>query len=302
MNTRRRKLNGWTTFDTVVTVIVGIALVITLYPLLYVFSCSISDPNMVSGGMVVLLPKGFSTLAYEIVMKNNDFWYAMLVTVFYCVITCSMHLVTTIFVAYPLTRKNLKFRRYVVYFLLIPMYFGGGMIPTFMVVTKLGLYNSIWALVLPGVGISNIILCRTFMMNLPAELSDAALIDGCGQWKNLWKIVVPLSKPVLAVISMFNLVSTWNNWFNASIYITKKELKPIQLYMKEILASVSAVGDKALMSSLSVEEQLKMMELAKSANQIRYAMIILTAAPILCVYPMFQKHFAKGIMVGSLKG
>ena len=210
---------------------------------------------------------------------------------------------TTVAISYPLTRQNLKFRKLLTYYLLIPMYFSGGMIPAFIVITKVGLYNSPLALVLPGCySIGNIILCRTFMASLPGELIDSALIDGSDQFRTFLKIVLPLSKPVLAVIMIYTIVGVWNAWFEASIYTTNKAIQPVQLYVRNILASTANMFQNQVISQMPMEMQKKYQEMALSANQIKYAMIVITTAPIIAVYPMFQKHFTKGIMLGSLKG
>ncbi|MBR2950347.1 MAG: carbohydrate ABC transporter permease [Lachnospiraceae bacterium] len=303
MKIRKGKLHGWTFFDTVITIIASIALALTLYPMIYVFSCSFSDTKAVLAGEVVLWPVGFSLKAYEIVMQNVEYWRSMLNSVGYVIANCILMFLTTVSMAYPLSRPNLKFRKFVTYFLLIPMYFGGGMIPTYLLISKLGLYNTPWALILPGCyGIWNIILCRTFMASLPEELIDSSLIDGCSQFATFRKIVIPLSKPVIAVIMIYTIVGTWNAWFGASIYTSRQELWPVQLYLKHLLAATTATTDQKLLESLSKEAYEAARQAALSANQIKYSMIILTTAPIIAVYPMFQKHFTKGIMLGSLKG
>lgn len=303
MNRKYKKLNGWTMFDVVVIVIAIAVCVVTLYPLLYVISCSISDPKMVLAGKVVLLPVGFSLGAYELVVSNMQFWRTMLNSVLYVVAGCVLMLFTTITVAYPLTRPNLKYRKFLTYYLLIPMYFGGGMIPTFIVVNKLGLYNTPWALIIPGCySIWNIILCRTFMASLPEELIDSALIDGSDQIRTLLKIVIPLSKPVLAVILIYTIVGVWNSWFNASIYTTDKAIQPVQLYLRNVLESTTGSLSSQMTKDLPKEMVERYREIALSANQIKYAMIVITILPIVAVYPMFQKHFTKGVMLGSLKG
>lgn len=302
MARRQKRLNGWTGFDTIVVVLAALICIVTLYPMIYVFSCSISDPLMVLAGKVIFFPKGFSLDAYHIVMADAAFWRSFLNSVLYVVAGCLLMLFTTVAVAYPLTRPNLKCRKVLTYYLLIPMYFSGGMIPSFIVITKLGLYNSFWSLILPGCyGIWNIILCRTFMASLPNELIESALIDGSDQIQTLLKIVIPLSKPVIAVIMIYTIVGVWNSWFNASIYTSNKDIQPVQLYMKNVLAATSAATSD-IMETLPAELQAKYRQMALSGNQIKYAMIMIATLPIVFVYPLFQKHFTKGIMLGSLKG
>lgn len=300
---KKKRLNRWTAFDTVVTVLALAAVAVTLFPMLYVAACSISDPKMVLAGKVTLIPRGFSMDAYSIVISNMDFWRGFRNSILYVVVGCLLMLFTTVAISYPLTRQNLKFRKLLTYYLLIPMYFSGGMIPAFIVITKVGLYNSPLALVLPGCySIGNIILCRTFMASLPGELIDSALIDGSDQFRTFLKIVLPLSKPVLAVIMIYTIVGVWNAWFEASIYTTNKAIQPVQLYVRNILASTANMFQNQVISQMPMEMQKKYQEMALSANQIKYAMIVITTAPIIAVYPMFQKHFTKGIMLGSLKG
>ena len=303
MKKKTKKLFRWTPFDTVVMMLAILVCVITLYPMIYVFSCSISDPKSVLAGEVVLYPVGFSLDAYNMVVNNPQFWRSMLNSVFYVVAECILMFLTTVLVAYPLTRPNLKFRTVLTYYLLIPMYFSGGMIPAYLVICNLGLYNSPWSLVLPGCyGIWNIILCRTFMASLPQELIDSALIDGSDQFRAFLKIVIPLSKPVMAVIMIYTIVGTWNAWFGASIYTTNRDIQPVQLYMRHVLAATSTSMQSQMLEQLPEELRLAYQKKALAANQIKYALIVLTTLPIVAVYPMFQKHFTKGIMLGSLKG
>lgn len=297
------KRNRWTVFDVVVTFIAIVAIIITLYPMVYVFACSISDPTAVLAGKVILWPVGFSTDAYLIVFKNPNFWRALFNSVIYVIAGCILMFFTTVTVAYPLTRPNLKFRKFLTYYLLIPMYFGGGMIPSYIVISKLGLYNTVWALILPGsYSIWNIILCRTYMKSLSNELVDSALIDGADQIRTLWKIVLPLSKPVIAVIMIYTIVGVWNSWFGAQLYTTNKDIQPLQLYLKKIINETGVGMQREVLQALPYEEQVRLQKQAFSANQIKYAVIFATSVPIIAVYPMFQKHFTKGIMLGSLKG
>lgn len=292
----------WTMFDIVVTVIAVIACFICFYPMWYVICLSISDPIMASSGRVSFWPMGFTIQSYEMITKNLNFWIAFRNSIGYVIINCVLMLLTTICVAYPLTRPDLKFRKLVTYFLLIPMYFGGGMIPAFLVVTKLGLYNNPLSLILPSCyGIWNIILCRTYMASIPGELSEAAMIDGASVFKVLTDVIVPLSKPVLAVIMIYTVVGVWNSWFSASIYVTRRDIQPVQLYLRNLINSAQTIS-KDLQENMSAEMWEIYQRQLLSARQLQYSMIVIVTLPILLVYPMFQKHFTKGIMLGSLKG
>lgn len=300
---RQKSFRGkWTMFDIVVTVIAVIACFICFYPMWYVICLSISDPIMASSGRVSFWPMGFTMSSYEMITQNLNFWIAFRNSIGYVIINCVLMLLTTICVAYPLTRPDLKFRKFVTYFLLIPMYFGGGMIPSFLVVTNLGLYNNPLALILPGCyGIWNIILCRTYMASIPNELSEAAMIDGASVFSVLTRVIVPLSKPVLAVIMIYTVVGVWNSWFGASIYITRREFQPVQLYLRNLLNSAATLA-KDLEENMSAEMWELYQRQMMSTRQLQYSMVVVVTLPILLVYPMFQKHFTKGIMLGSLKG
>ena len=205
--------------------------------------------------------------------------------------------------AFPLTRPNLKFRKFVTFFLLIPMYFGGGMIASFIVVAKfLDLYNTVWAIILPGVSIWNIILCKTFLQSIPAELSEAAYIDGASNTQVLLKIFVPLAKPVLAVISIYTIVGIWNSWFGSMLYQSDTSLHPAQMYLQRILIQQNVNLAELIKKGATKEMIEAAAESANLAKQLKYSMIVVVTLPILMVYPLFQKHFVKGVMLGSLKG
>lgn len=300
---RKSRLNHWTAFDTVVTIIAIFACFITIYPMWYVIAMSLSDPIAAGSGAVTFWPVGFSIESYKIVGLDKEFWRAFLNSVFYVIVGVVLMLFNMIAIAYPLTRKNLWGRKWLTYFLLIPMYFGGGMIPSFIVVTKLGLYNSPLSLILPGCySIMNIILCRTFLLSLPQELSEAAFLDGATNLQALWKIYLPLSKPIIAVISIYTIAGVWNSWFGASIYTTDTSIQPVQLFLRNVLVSMQTGMRATNQSGMTKEVMEAMAEQAMTARQLRYAMIVIVTMPLLLVYPLFQKHFTKGVMLGSLKG
>ena len=297
---RRRRLQHWTSFDVVVTLIAVFTCFITIYPMWYVIVMSVSDPAAAAAGKVTFWPVGFSVSSYELVLNNPRFWISIRNSVLYVLVGCVLMLFTTMSVAYPLTRPNLKGRKLVNLFLIIPMYFGGGMIPSFILVTKLGLYNSPLALILPGCySIWNIILCRTYLASIPHELGEAAFIDGATNMQALMRIYLPLAKPVLAVILIYTIVGVWNTWFSAVLYTTRQEIQPIQVYLQTVL---NAANPKDLGVNYTPEALEVYMRRAMNARQVKYAVIVVVTVPILMVYPMFQKHFTKGIMLGSLKG
>lgn len=280
-----------------------VAGMITIYPMWYVIVMSCSDPVAASGMNVTFWPIGFYLGSYQIIFKEVDFWIAIRNSIYYVLIGTVLMLMTTMLVAYPLTRPNLKWRKACVIFLLIPMYFSGGMIPSFIVVTQLGLYNTPWATILPGsYGIWNIILCKTFLQSIPHDISDAAQIDGASNLQMLGKIYLPLSRPVLAVIAIYTIVGVWNSWFGAKIYQTRPAIQPVQLYLQRVLVEQSIDMTKMMEQNMTKEMIEAAAARALSARQLKYSMIVIVTLPIIMVYPMFQKHFIKGVMLGSLKG
>lgn len=284
-------------FDIALNVIIWILMLFTLYPMFYVFILSISDPVEAAAMNVYLWPKGFSITSYRILFNNPTMWRSYGYTILYVLSGTVLMLITSVMGAYPLLEKNLFGRKILVYYLIIPMYFSGGMIPSFLLISKLGIYNTVWAMILPGaVGIWNIILTRTFFTSIPITLKESAFIDGANHFTILFKIYLPLSKPILAVISIYTVVGIWNSWFNAMIYLPNVELQPLQMYLRRVLIEQSVDLTK-LPASAQEEAFLKKM----SSLQLRYSMIIFTTLPVLFVYPFFQKYFIKGAMIGSLK-
>ena len=300
---QRKKLKRLTLFDVIVLILSAGACFITIYPMWYVIIMSISDPVVAAGSGVTFWPSGFYLGSYQIILREMDFWLSVRNSVLYVIAGLVLMLVTTLLVAYPLTRPNLKGRKACVIFLLIPMYFSGGMIPSFILITKLGLYNTPWATILPGAyGIWNIILCKTYLQSIPHELAEAAYIDGAGNMQALTRIYLPLSKPVLAVISIYTIVGIWNSWFGAKLYQPNPAIQPVQLYLQKVLVEQSVDLSKMMEQNMTQEMMEAMTAKAMSARQLKYSMIVVVTLPIIMVYPMFQKHFVKGVMLGSLKG
>lgn len=295
MGIAKKKMN---TSQLIIIAICLLICLITVYPMYYVLVISISDPVEVSKGGIYFFPKGFSFRSYKIISSDLRLWRSVLNSIFYVVASTTLMLITSSLGAYPLTCKNLLGRKYIVAFLLIPMYFGGGMIPSFLLIYKLGIYNTVWALILPGaVGIMNIILMRTYLMTIPFEVAESAFMDGARHFTVMSKIYVPLAKPVLAVIAIYTIVGVWNSWFGAMVYLPNERLHPVQMYLQRILIA-NTVDLTKLETMEEVEKALGEMMVA---SQLKYTMIIFVTLPIIMVYPMFQKHFIKGVMLGSLK-
>lgn len=279
----------------VLAVLIGL---VTLYPMYYVLILSLSEPTAAATMQVYTIPKGFSLDSYILLFKDSNMWRAYLNTLMYEVPTTLLMLLTCVLAAFPLTYKRLPGRKLVTMFLLVPMYFSGGMIPSFLLITKLGLYNNPWSQILPVCfSIWNIILVKSFFSSIPETLREAAKIDGANVYQTLIKVYLPMATPILAVISVYTIVGVWNSWFNALVYLPQERWQPLQLYLRRILVeskqNITAVLDPAAAQEM-VKRQL-------SNAQLKYAMIIFTTLPILVVYPFFQRYFVKGMMLGSLK-
>jgi len=273
--------------------------VITVYPMYYVIIRSISDPVKSLTRPVIFYPQGLYFGSYKLIIQDANMWRAYANTIFYVVCGTVLMLISSVLGGYPLVVNNLIGRKWIVRFLLIPMYFSGGMIPTFLLINKLNMYDSYLAMILPGaVGIMNIILTRTYFTTIPISLSESAKMDGANHFRILAQIYVPLSKPILAVIAIYTIVGIWNSWFNAMIYLPSAEKHPLQMYLQRIL-----VAQTVDLTQLKTAEDLReAQEKALGATQMKYSMIVFITLPILFVYPLFQKHFIKGVMLGSLKG
>lgn len=277
----------------VTVLIMLVAFVVTLYPFLYVFSMSLSDQGSVLRQEVWLLPKGLNLHSYQKVFSDPAIWVAYGNTVYYTVVGTLINVVMTCMMAYPLSRRRFWGRGVLSMAVVFTMLFSGGMIPSFLLIKNLGLYNTRWALLLPGaISAFNLILARTFFMGLPESLMESASIDGAGEATILWKIVVPLSKPIVAVLTLFYAVGHWNSYFNALLYIPDIKLQPLQMFLVKLLV---------LEQDQMAEGGEDMLRLTLDAMQTKYATIIAVIVPILCVYPFLQKYFAQGVMIGAIK-
>lgn len=276
----------------------GLCCIVTVYPMYYVLIRSVSAPEHALAGDMLLFPKGFDLNSYRVILSDTTLWHAYGNTLLYVVVTTLLMLLFCTLCAYPLCMPGLLGKKAVVTYLLVPMYFSGGLIPTFLVMNRLGLYNNIWAVILPGsLSIWNIILARTYFASIPDTIRESAAIDGASHFTILLRIYTPLAKPILAVISIYTIVITWNSWFNALVYLPDTALQPLQLYLRRVL-----LENTVDLTKLPMNEVAEAVRRSLSNVQLKYAMIIFTTLPVLFAYPFFQKHFVKGIMVGSLKG
>lgn len=271
-------------------------LLIVLYPLVFVLSASISNPAAVSRGELWLFPKEITFVGYQKVFQNREILTGYGNTILYTVIGTSINLLMTILAAFPLSRTNLPGRNVIMFALVFTMFFSGGLIPSYLVVKKLGLLNSMWALVLPGaVSVYNIIIMRTFFRtSVPYEVQEAAMIDGCTTLQILYRIMLPLSMPIIAVMVLFYSVDHWNSYFSALIYLTDRDKFPLQLILREIL--IQNQMDKMAGGASALSEQIMY------GQAIKYAVVIVANLPVFLLYPFLQRYFVKGMTIGAIKG
>ena len=274
----------------------GFILLSVLYPLYFVVIASFSDPSAVASGQVWLVPKGLTLDGYKELFRHNEIWTGYANTILYTIAGTFIGVAVNIFAAYALSKKDLVGRKVLMWLFVFTMFFNGGLVPTFITIKDFGLYNTFWVMVLPfSVSVYNIIVARTFFENtIPAELNDAAKIDGCGNIYYFFKIVLPLSKAILAVIALWTAVGMWNSYFNALVYLKDSWRYPLQLVLRNIL-----ITNNLQMSFGSGEA----MQIAlRLSNLMRYSVIIVSTLPIMCVYPFAQKYFNQGVMIGAVKG
>ncbi len=289
------KLNSDKCFYTLVYIIVGIAFIVTLYPFIYVISVSISSANAVNRGDVFFWPVGFSLDGYRQVLNNNTIWTSYRNTIFYTLVGTAFNMIATVMAAYPLSRKTFCARRFFNFFIVFVMYISGGLIPTYLLITKLGFYNNRWVMIIPSLVSSyNIMVCRSAFSAIPDEVMESAFIDGANDIQILSKIAVRLITPTIAVLTLYYAVGHWNNFFTAFLYLSKQELQPLQVILRRVLILASTeFRDKSMVGRA---------EKYTATLQVRYATIVVATLPILAIYPFIQKYFVKGVMLGAVKG
>lgn len=284
-------------FNFVNNILMLLLTIVTLYPIIYVASCSLSSPNAVMTGKVRLWPVEFGFKGYEACFKNEDIFIGYRNTIFYTVVGTILNVVFTLIAAYPLSRKELVGRGVFSFMLAFTMWFNGGMIPNYLLMKKIGAINTPFAMWLPGLmSVWNVIITRTFIQsNIPEEIYESATLDGCGYGTYFAKMVLPLSGAIIAVISLFSAVGHWNAYFNAFLYISKDNLQPLQVVLRNILLQ-NEMSSETFSSMVTDSAEAGLQELLK------YSLIMVACLPIWCVYPFVQKFFIKGVMVGSIKG
>lgn len=294
-NKHKREGNGL--FHFINYFILTLVFLIVAYPLYFVLIASISDPSMVGTGQVILFPKKITFEGYKGVFANNQILNGYKNSIIYTVVGVLFSVAATVPAAYALSRRSLPGRKMLMILIVFTMYFSGGMIPTYLVVNNLNLTNSLWSLVLPAMIVPyNLIIARTFFeSSLPDEIREAAMLDGCTEFKYFTKVVMPLSGAIVAIMILFYGVAQWNTYFNALLYIKDQILYPLQLVLRNILIQNQVPADM-------VGDVAQAAIRAQRAELIKYVSIIVSAAPLLILYPFVQKHFVKGVMVGSVKG
>lgn len=272
--------------------------IVVLYPIVYIISASVSSSTAVNSGEMWLWPVDFSWEGYRRVLQNQDIWTGYRNTLFYAVVGTAINLTLTIPCAYALSRKDFSGRNSIMLFIVFTMFFSGGLIPSYLLIRDLGMLNTVWALMIPkAVAVFNIIVTRTFFQStIPRELEEASEIDGCSNFRLFVWIVLPLSAPIIAVMALFYGVMHWNSFFDALIYLQNRQLYPLQLILREILV-LNEVSDEMMFGT--AEDHAAQ---ARIADVIKYAVIIVSTLPIIFVYPLLQRYFVKGVMIGSLKG
>lgn len=294
--------NSWSRniFLVIDVIVLSLLVLICIYPLIYVIFASLSDSNALMAHEGLLLkPIGFNTVAYGAVAKNPNILNGYKNTIFILVVGVTINLIMTSIAAYVLSRRNLMWKKVILWIMLFTMYFSGGLVPNYLLVQNIGLYDSIWSLILPGaMSTYNMIILRTAFASIPDSLEEAAFLDGATHLQILWHVILPLAKATMAVMVLYYGVAHWNAWFNASIYLQDKSKYPLQMVLKEILIAndtASMAGNMGASGSTSVDSQ-------NIAESIKYAVIVVATVPILCIYPLLQKYFVKGVMIGAVKG
>lgn len=293
-----RESHGDRIMQVIVAIILLVILIVVAYPVLYVISCSFSSADAISAGKVILWPVSPTLAGYNFVFNYKQVWVGYRNTLFYTVTGTTLHLLLTLLAAYPLSKQYYQGKKVVTTLFLIAMLTSAGLIPTFIVKYKLGLYNSIWAVILAGaLSINHVIIMRTaFRSSIPGELFDAATIDGASDFQCLVKIAIPLAKATISVITLYAAVSKWNEYFTAMIYLRDKDLYPLQLFLRPILTAAMQFD----LSTIGSADMLAQVE--RGTEQIKYALIVVTTVPVLVLYAIVQKYFEKGVMIGSVKG
>ena len=285
-----RKISTDKIFDWIINILMGAIAIMFLIPLVHVVVCSFSSVNQVIAGNVGLFPVDFTIDGYKEVFAEEKLWRGFGNSLFYTFVGTIIQVTLQMFCAYPLSRRDFKGRKIINLFLILTMFISGGMIPTYLLISKLRMLNTIWALIIPGcVSVFNIIVIRTYMeTSIPFELQEAARIDGCGDFAIFCRVILPLSRPIIFVMVLYAIVGYWNNYFNSLLYIQDSSLFPLQRVLQDMLVS----NNSSIGGGTEVGKQ----------EQLKYVTIVVSSLPLLIIYPFFQKYFEKGVVMGGVKG
>ena len=277
-------------FDFILFVMCAVVLVSIIAPILNIFSVSFSSYDAFARGDVTFWPVEFSLDAYKAIIRDGKVLQGLKYSVLYTALGTLINVILTILTAYPLSRPEMPFRKTISMFFAFTMFFSGGTIPTFLLVQKLRLYNTIWAMVIPNaMQVYNMIIMRTFFQSIPFELTEAARLDGANDFKILWSVILPLSKASIATIALFYAVMHWNSWFQSSIYFSSSDMAPLQLVLRNMVINAETLVKSGEASNIG-------------STSINYATLFISMLPMMALYPFIQKYFVKGVMVGSVKG
>lgn len=292
----KRRHTGDRVFDTVNTILLVIVFLLVTFPVYYIVIASFSDPDLVLTGKITVFPRGFQLDSYKRVFSNGEVMVAYLNTIEYTVVGTLVNLAVTLPAGYALSRRDLRGRQFLNLFFVFTMFFSGGTVPTYMIVRKLHLLDTFWAMIIPSaMSVWNLILCRNyFESNVPWDLYEVASMDGCTNRRFFVQIVLPISKAIIAVMVLFYAVGIWNSYMQPLMYLMDKNKYPLQLVLKNILISSQPDASLAGMTDRA--------ELYKQTEMLKYALVVVSSVPMIIVYPFVQKYFVQGVMVGSLKG
>ncbi|MBA3869278.1 MAG: carbohydrate ABC transporter permease [Anaerolineae bacterium] len=295
-STRIRDSFGERVFMFFVYLFLVLVLLAVLYPVIYIVSASFSDPNAVTAGKVWLYPVNFSLRGYQVTFQNPQIVTGYLNSLFYTVVGTFISVVLTVFVAYPLSRRDLYGSNFLMFMITFTLIFSGGLIPTYLVVKQLGMIDTRWALLIPqAIAAFQVIIARTFFRaTIPDELVEAAELDGCNDLQFLWAVVLPLSKPIIAVLALMYAVSQWNGYFDALIYLKSSDLQPLQIVLRNILILNTTASGSMDAAAMAQRRQL--------ADLLKYCLVVVGSVPVMLIYPFVQRYFVKGILIGSIKG
>jgi len=299
---RRKESLGSRVFDAANILSMILLLIVVLYPIINIIAISFSNVTHIAKGDITVFPRGFTVNSYLLVLRDSFVYKGYANSVIYAAGLTLLMLLFTSMMSYALTIREFAIKKFITIYLTITMFFGGGLIPTYIMMQKLHMIDSVWVLIIPGcVGAYNVFVFRTFFSNIPGEMRESALIDGANDFTILFRIILPLSKALLATFALFTIVGSWNSWFNALIYLKDQNKYPLQLVLRNYLYTIDAksIAQRAGVASSTSNPLLQMKVDPKG---VQMAMIVVTMFPVMMIYPFFQKYFVKGVMIGAVKG